>query len=99
MKTTFKLCLFLVALAFAGCAFNSPKFREETHGTNGVSTVRTLSVPTWALWPATTDLAKQRANLGKTFSLGTEGLREETGSTNIADTVRALSGLVEKLKP
>lgn len=94
------LILLLGFLVFSsGCAVSRPTFRTETRGTNGVVEIRELRVSTYALWPATQEIAKQRASLGKTFAFGSEALTQETGSTNIIESLRALSDLVGKLKP
>ena len=74
-----------LASLIGGCAYNRPHFSETAPD----GTHRELTVPTFAIWPATTELARQRAALGKTFTLGTEGLSEASGlSTN---DVQALS--------
>lgn len=90
----------ILILALSGCAMNNPKFVVETHSTNGVVEIRKLSVPTFAIWPATTDLAKQRATLGqKSFSLGTDGLKEESGGTNMVEALKALDSILGKMRP
>lgn len=95
------LALAVIAfLGLTGCAMNNPKFISETHSTNGVVEIRKLSVPTFAIWPATTDLAKQRATLGqKSFSLGTDGLKEESGGTNMVEALKALDSILGKVRP
>lgn len=86
------LCLLM------GCAYNRPYFREMVTTSNGVVTVRELAVPTWAIWPATTSLDKQRASLGKTFSLGTTGLEQESGGTNIVEALKAIDSILGRIK-
>lgn len=86
------------AFILAGCAYNRPLFSEQVVTTNGIITKRSLSVRTFALWPATTQLEKQRASLGKTMSLGTTGLSEDSGGTNIAATIEALTKLLQTIK-
>lgn len=102
MKSTLPAVAVVVALLgvlfSAGCTVNRPHFTETTTGTNGVITTRTLSVPTFAVWPATTALDKQRASLGKTFTLGTEGLREDGGGTNVVEALRALDSILGRVK-
>jgi len=89
----------LVVLLTAGCAYHRPQMRTEERGTNGLVRVVETSSPGWALWPATQDLQKERLSNGKTQSIGVEGLNQDGGSTNVADTIRALSGLLERIRP
>lgn len=94
MKT---LALVLGSLLLSGCALNHPKFTLETTTKDGTTEKRTLSINTFALWPATTDLAKQKASLtSKTFSLGTEGLKEDGGGTNVVEFIKELNKLFPK---
>ena len=83
----------------SGCAWNRPTFSERTIATNGVVTERTLRITTFALWPATTSLDKQRASMGKTWSMGQSGVNEDLGSTNITATIDALIRLYQVIKP
>lgn len=87
-----------IAAFLTGCSINNPKFVREIHHTNGVVEIERMSVPSIAAWPATVDLAKQRASLGKTFTLGTDGLREETGSTNVSETIREMRLFIQSLR-
>ena len=82
-----------------GCAVNRPEFLERTTGTNGLVTERRLTVATWSLWPASTDLAKQRASLGKTMTLGTSDLGQDGGGTNMVEALRALDSILGKFRP
>ena len=91
------LCLSCL-LVLSGCAMHHPRLMTETRTTNGVVTIQQLSVSTWALWPATTEIAKQKASVGKTLSLGVEGLREESGGTNVAGALRELRELIQVLR-
>ena len=78
---------------------NNPKFISETHSTNGVVEIRRLSVPTIAIWPATSEMAKQKASLSqKTFTLGTEGLKEEGGGTNMVEALKMLDSILGKVR-
>lgn len=91
--------LFPVALALGcGCALNRPFLTETTTGTNGVTTTRTLKVTTLALWPATTTLERQKATLGKTLGLGTEGLKEDGGGTNVVEALRAIDSILGRIR-
>jgi hypothetical protein len=87
------------ALVLVGCAVNRPDFRETTIAADGSSTERRLSVSTWSLWPASTDLAKQRASLGKTMTLGTSDLGQESNGTNVVETLRALDSILSRIRP
>lgn len=91
------LLTFLTALALVtGCALNRPLVRETTTGTNGLVTERTMKATTLALWPATTEVAKQRLSAGKTLSIGSEGISETAGATTndvaILNALRAILG-------
>lgn len=91
------LCLSALTLAIAGCAVHRPLLLTETQGTNGVVTKQRLSMATWALWPATTEIAKQKASVGKTLSLGVEGLREDGGGTNMTEALKHLDSILGKI--
>ena len=93
-----KTILILVCATICGCALNRPILTETVTGTNGVTTTRSLKVTTFALWPATTSLEKQRVTLGKTFGVGMEGLREDGGGTNVIEALRSIDSIVGKLK-
>lgn len=90
------LCLSLL-IASGGCAVHRPLLLTETQGTNGVVTKQRLSMATWALWPATTEIARQKASVGKTLSLGVEGLREDGGGTNMTDALKYLDSILGKI--
>lgn len=88
-----------ILLCLAGCAFNGPTFRETSSVRDGeTNTVRELRVRSFALWPATQDMAKQKASMGKTWSLGIEGLREDGGGTNMVGALRELNQMLDKIK-
>lgn len=89
--------LFLLPFVFVGCAINRPHMNETVFGydTNGVlrtKTVRDLKVPTYSILTSTETLAKQKVFIGKTMSVGTEGLNQEAISTN------GLAALIELRK-
>lgn len=90
--------LLALATAFTGCALNRPSFRIQTTSTNGTVTVQEMRLTSLAFWPATIDLAKQKAGMGKTWSLGTEGLKEETGGTNLSATLDSLTRLLQTIR-
>ncbi len=98
MKHRFILLTLVIVNLLCGCAFNRPNYTRTTYSTNGIMTVEKLSVPTYAIWPATTELGKQRVSIGKTISVGTSGLSEDGGSTNIAEAFKALADLVRAVK-
>jgi hypothetical protein len=81
-----------------GCAWNRPLYTERTTGTNGTVTVKKLSVATLAIWPATTSLEKQRVSIGKTMTVGTSGLSEDGGGTNMVDALKAIDSILGKLR-
>jgi hypothetical protein len=90
------LCAILAS--FTGCAVNRPVLTETTTTTNGVVTTKSLRMTSFALWPATTTIDKQRGSVGKTLSVGTEGAELETSNTNAAATLRELRLLLETIK-
>ncbi len=81
-----------------GCAVNRPVLTETTTTTNGTVTTKELRMTSFALWPATTSIDKQRGSVGKTLSVGTEQLEQETSSTNAAATLRELRLLLESVR-
>lgn len=88
-------------LLCGGCTINNPKFAEREHFDPGTGELlmreRTLSVPTISGWPSSQTLDKQRISLGKTFSVGTSSLEQETSSTNAAATLRELRLLIQSV--
>lgn len=93
-SVTAMLMLLPLSLLFPGCAVSNPQFleRTETRQTNGVVVVseKSLRIPQISTWPATQTIEKQKATLGKTsFSFGSQGLEQETTSTNAVDFIRA----------
>jgi hypothetical protein len=92
------LAMLVMLSLLSGCALYRPYLRSETSSTNGVVTVLEIKTPVWALWPATTELSKQKATAGKTLALGTETLREDSGGTNVVEALKQLNDLLGKLK-
>lgn len=97
-----RLCIGLVLLSalvlLPGCAFNRPVLTRDEIGTNGLVVARTrLSISSYALWPATSQLAKQKASLGKTMSVGTDALEQQGAGTNLTESLKALKDLVQSL--
>ena len=97
-KITIPVSILLFAFVLSGCAINKPHMREEIIGTNGVRTIRELRATSYAIWPATQNVEKQKVTLGKTFAVGTEGITQETGGTNVTETVKALSDLLKNIR-
>jgi hypothetical protein len=89
----------LLAVMLAGCAVNRPQFYEKTTGTNGVVMERRLAVSTWTFWPATSEIGKQKASLGKTFSLGQSELDQSGGGTNMVEALKSIDSIIGKLSP
>jgi hypothetical protein len=88
--------LTLVALCCClGCAPTRATFEETAPG--GLS--RRLVVSSFAIWPATASIAKQRASMGKTFSFGAEGVELDGGGTNLTESLRETTRLINALKP
>jgi hypothetical protein len=85
-------------LLCGGCAVNRPVLTETVVATNGITTTKSLRMTSFALWPATTTIDKQRGSVGKTLSVGVEGTELETSSTNAAATLRELRLLLESLR-
>lgn len=94
------LALLVIALAIiaTGCAVNRPVLNETVTTTNGIITTKSLRMTSFAIWPATTTVDKQRGSVGKTLSVGTEGAELETSNTNAAATLRELRLLLESLR-
>jgi hypothetical protein len=88
--------LSFLCLMVGGCALNRPLIQETVMTTNGVTTSRMMKSTTIALWPATSELVKQKLSAGKTLSVGTDGLSETAGATTndvqILNSLRAILG-------
>lgn len=91
-------------LLITGCALNRPAMRETTTVTapDGTVTVteRRMKVTTAALWPAQSEVSKQRSSLGKTMSTGASAIDQEaTGGTNGVEALRAIDSILGKIRP
>ncbi len=90
-----------LALVAAGCAFNRPLLTERVSViTNGVVTVvseRSLRITSLALWPATQQIEKQRASLGKTLGVGMVNVDQDSGGTNVVAALQAIEGIVRQI--
>lgn len=96
--------LALACAAWAGCAINRPSMLERTTttSTNGsiVVTERRMKVTTAALWPAQSEVSKQRSSLGKTMSTGASSIDADgTGGTNGVEALRAIDSILGKIRP
>jgi len=73
---------------------------ERTFDTNGlIVTERRLTMRSYVVWPASSSLETQRASLGKTLSVGTAGLGQEGGGTNVVAALREINSILDKLSP
>lgn len=88
---------YLALLLLCGCAVNRPVLRETITATNGVVTVKELRMTTFAVWPATTTFEKQRGSVGKTLTVGTEQMEQETTSTNAVEALRYIDSILGKV--
>jgi hypothetical protein len=99
-----KTLILLLCIPLVGCAFNRPHLRETIVrsgiGTNEViTTTRDMWLTGYAIWPATQQMEKQKATLGKTFSVGTTGLDQEGGGTNMVEALRTIDSILGKIHP
>ncbi len=85
-------------LVTCGCALTRPHVVEVSTGTNGTVTRKEIWLPAFAVWPASQTLEKQRGSIGKTLTAGFSEASQDGGSTNIADTIKALTDLLKTLK-
>lgn len=93
-------CIAVITIALlTGCALNRPYIKEKTTttATNGVVTVsdRMLKVTTFALWPADTEVTKQKASAGRTLSTGVEDVTAKGGGTNLVTALSELRQIME----
>jgi hypothetical protein len=93
-----RLGITLAALLLAGCAWNRPTLRTEERGTNGMVRIQETRITSFALWPATSELAHQKASNGRTQTIGTDGLAQEGGGTNLVEGLKEVRGLIRDLK-
>lgn len=97
------LCIVTGALSalvlLSGCAFNKPLVLTQETSTNGIVTIKRTSSVTFALWPATSLLERQKLGNGRTQSIGTDGLEQQGGGTNIVEALKALDSILSKIKP
>ena len=98
MKNTIVVFSILFCLILCGCVVNRPVVYERTYDINGLTSERELRINSFALWPATQSLDKQRVSLGKTFSVGQSGMEQEGGGTNIIEALRAIDSILGKVR-
>lgn len=96
--------IIIVCVALTGCALNRPSMLERTTttSTNGsiVVTERRMKVTTAALWPAQSEVSKQRSSLGKTMSTGASSIdMDGTGGTNGVEALRTIDSILGKIRP
>lgn len=98
MKLPF-LILILILILISGCVVARPHLRETTSTwTNGLIVVqREMWVPTYAAWPASQTIDRQHASMGKTFSVNTAGMNEQTGGTNVVEALKAIDSIISHL--
>ena len=96
MKT---LLLLLVAACQSGCVISRPYIKETTTTPDGSIIVREMRLTSFAIWPASQHVDKQRASVGKTWSLGAAGVDQEGGATNVVEALRAIDSILSKLHP
>ncbi len=90
--------IFLLPLLAAGCVVARPYARETTVGTNGAVVTRELRLTTFAIWPGTITVEKQRASIGKTLSLGAINLDADSGGTNMIEALKYIDSILGKIR-
>lgn len=79
-----------------GCAMNRPYMLTESTSTNGAAVRNISKATTLAIWPATSEVMKQRISNGKTQSIGQEGIVESaqlsTNDSRVISDIRAILG-------
>lgn len=85
-------------LLCSGCAITRPHVVETTTTTNGVISRRELWLSSFAVWPGSQLIAKERASAGKTLSAGFTDAQQEGGGTNLVDALKAIDSILGKLR-
>ena len=85
--------------SFFGCAISRPFATSEATATNGVVIKRTLKSTSIVLWPATQGSVKEILVNADKQALNEQGLKQETGSTNVTEALKALDSIVGRIKP
>jgi hypothetical protein len=95
-----KVILLLLATAcLSGCVISRPYIKETTTTPDGSIIVREMRLTSFAIWPASQSVDKQRASVGKTWSLGAVGIEQEGGGTNVVEALRAIDSILGKIHP
>jgi hypothetical protein len=82
-----------------GCASINQSLRTETRGTNGIVEIKETRSRALAIWDAKQTIERLRVSNGKTHSVGLHSGENEASSTNTAASLRALTDLLNALKP
>ena len=90
-----------LALGSSGCAMNHPKITATTFYPDGRREERVIDIRSYALWPATTEVAKQKAALTPKLGLttGSDLIHEDSTSTNSLEALKAIDSILGKIKP
>ncbi len=87
----------LFLLTCCGCAMTRPHLVEVSTGTNGMITRKELWLPSYAIWPGSQIIAKERASIGKTLSAGFTDAQQESGGTNVIEALKAIDSILGKI--
>lgn len=92
-------CALIPLVLGTGCAINRPSLTETTSTARDgtVTFVRKLTVRSYVIWPATSSLDRQTASLGKTLTVGTHGMDQESGGTNVVQALHEISTIVQAI--
>ena len=97
--------LIAVSAAFmtTGCMINKPYAYHvtEEYSTEGKLIKRDeqkVAIPSIASWPSNQEIAKQRASLGKTLSLGSSSVDQEGATTNLTENLKGLTELLKAIR-
>lgn len=85
-------------LVLTGCVMSRPYAKETTMNTNGIVFTKELKLTTFAIWPGTQLVDKQRGSIGKTLSLGQSGIEQESNSTNLIEALKVIDSILGKLR-
>jgi len=91
------IALLLAMACVCGCVISRPYIKETT-SPDGV-VVREMRLTSFAIWPASQTIDKQRASVGKTWSLGAAGIEQESGGSNVVEALRAIDSILSKIRP
>jgi hypothetical protein len=80
-----------------GCTTARQTVHEERRETNGVVTVRDASATARVLGDAEQALAKLRLSVGKTLSIGLEGVDQSASSSNTVQALEKLDSILGRV--